>query len=150
MGEVFDRAHQATTLAQRCRETVSQGKTSSGQGCQADRSTLRPSSLPSVEVIMGTLPSVKGWKCCLLTCLPSEGKNKTVHLNRSACLVLILVHRLSCIGLGWVGLGWVGLGWVESFLLPTDAHTLDDSYKHPRARVHSDSCIACFEVLYRR
>ena len=35
---------------QRCQETVSQGKTSSGRGCQTDRSTLKPSSLTSVKV----------------------------------------------------------------------------------------------------
>ena len=35
---------------QKCQETVSQGKTSSGRGCQTKRSILKPSSLPSVTV----------------------------------------------------------------------------------------------------
>ena len=39
------------TVDQRCRETVSQGKPSSRQGCRTDPSTLKPSSLASVKVI---------------------------------------------------------------------------------------------------
>ena len=35
---------------QKCHETVSQGKTSSSNGRQTDRSTLKPSSLASVQV----------------------------------------------------------------------------------------------------
>ena len=38
------------TPRQRCQETVSQGKTSSRQGCQTDRSTLQPCVLASVKV----------------------------------------------------------------------------------------------------
>ena len=49
-------------------ETVSQGNTSSRQECQTHVSTLKPSILASVKVI-GKMPSVKGWKCRLLTCL---------------------------------------------------------------------------------
>ena len=38
------------SVGQRCQETVSQGKTSSvSQRCQIDRSTLKPSSFPSVK-----------------------------------------------------------------------------------------------------
>ena len=33
-----------------CQETVSQGKTASGQGCQTNRSILKPSTLASVKV----------------------------------------------------------------------------------------------------
>ena len=36
-------------VVQRCQETVSQGKTSSGQGRQTDRSTLKSASLASVK-----------------------------------------------------------------------------------------------------
>ena len=48
-------------------ETVSQGKTSNGQGRQIDRFTLKTGSFPSVKAIIGKLPSVKGLKWRLLT-----------------------------------------------------------------------------------
>ena len=41
---------QASPVEQTCQETVSQGKMSSGQGCQTDRSTLKHGSLASVTV----------------------------------------------------------------------------------------------------
>ena len=39
-----------TLKAKICQETVSHGKTSSGQGRQTDRLTLKPSNLASVKV----------------------------------------------------------------------------------------------------
>ena len=48
---------------QRCQETVSQGKTSSGQGCQMDRSALKSSSLhPSVKAIYRKIAVRQGVK----------------------------------------------------------------------------------------
>ena len=38
------------TAVQSCQETVSQGKTRIGQGCESECFTLKPSSLASVEV----------------------------------------------------------------------------------------------------
>ena len=49
-----------------CQETVSRGKTCTGQGCKSECSTRKPSSLPSVKEKKGKMPSVKG---CLLTSL---------------------------------------------------------------------------------
>ena len=47
-------------LDQRFHETVSQGKTSSGQGCQTNPSTLKPTSLPSDKQFFGKIAVCQG------------------------------------------------------------------------------------------
>ena len=54
-----------SVYTQRCQGTVSQGKTSSGQGRKTYRCTRKPSSLALVEVncclfLLRSMPSVKG------------------------------------------------------------------------------------------